>query len=853
MRGYSASAAHPATLAACRHLIWWAWLSVTPFSSFARGRPWVWGLVGAYAAALLVSKALHDPEAAPSAPAGTTLVTVPAVEGIRRAGAPVRLAVRDLRPRGASHRTPLVLVHGSPGSGDVFRGLTNRLGTDRRLLVPDLPGFGASSTRIPDYSFRSHARYLLELLDRLGVERAHLLGFSMGGGVVVQMAAQEPSRVASIVMVSAIGVQEMELLGQYHLNHAVHALQLGAVWGLRTLAPPGESFDTAWSYARNFYDSDQRPLRAALRAVVMPMLIVHGRHDAQVPVEAAVEHARLVPQAQLMLVDTDHFMTFQDPGRLVPGVRSFLDQVDAGAAPTRAQAQPGRLRRAAARFDAGLVPRATGVTAVVLGALLAVASAALGGWAVAGAGVLVAQGRAGLGLALAAVAIGTAMAQRYRFSSRATIRAVARAAAGTAAAATAAPPLLDALQGWSAWAQAVLVIVLIAPAAWLLTMAASHRGRRLLLSSWRRLTRWEFWPIWAAYLPVAAYIVWLMVKHRGVTLVTAANPAIPGGGIVGESKFAILRGLAGSPANVAASALLEGDWPPGVKLARTEAFMRGHGLSLPVVLKPDAGQRGSGVVVIRTHDALVAALGAATVDTVVQEFVGGEEFGVFYCRRPSEPRGRILSITRKQLPTVRGDGVRSLERLILDDERAVCMARFHLREQQSRLAELPPRGEIVSLGDCGSHCRGAIFLDGSALRSEALEAAVERVAAAFQGFYFGRFDLRAPSAGALRAGRDFKILELNGVTSEPTHIYDPAVPVREAYRALFEQWRLAFAIGAENVARGAGKTSLFELARLAWRSRREARRHLTARAVIPTPARAGSRRPQSAPQPGNPA
>lgn len=761
------------------------------------------------------------------------LVVVPAVDGIRRTAAPVRLAYRDVRPRGTSQRTPLVLVHGSPGSGDVFRGVTERLGTDRRLLVPDLPGFGSSTARIPDYSFRAHARYLLDLLDRLGVPCAHVLGFSMGGGVALEMAAQDSRRVGSVVMVSAIGVQEMELLGQYHLNHAVHGLQLTGMWGLQHLVPHRGSFDGGWSYARNFFDSDQRPLRAALQAFDGPMLIVHGRRDPLVPVEAAVEHARIVPQAQLTLLDTDHFMTFQDPRRLAPVVSSFLEQVDAGAAPTRATAPPARLQAAAAPFDERSVPRASAVTAAVLGALLAVASATLGGWAAVGAGVLMAQGRAGFGLALAAVIAGTAAAYavRPRFSALLIVRALALAAGGTVAGAVAAPPLLDALQGWSAWPQVVLVTLSIAPVAWLLTTAASYRGRRLLVSSWRRLTRWEFWPLWAAYVPVAAYIGWLMVKHRSVTLVTAANPAIAGGGVVGESKFAILRGLAGSPANVAASALLAGGSPPDVKLASTEAFMRRHGLTLPVVLKPDAGQRGSGVVVVRTHDALVVALGATHVDTVVQEFVGGEEFGVFYYRHPSEARGHILSITQKQLPTVRGDGIRSLERLILDDERAVCMARFHLHQQASRLGEVPPAGAVVSLGDCASHCRGAIFLDGSALGSGALEAAIDRVASALPGFFFGRFDLRAPTAGALREGRDFKILELNGVTSEPTHIYDPAVPLREAYRVLAEQWRLAFEIGAENVARGARKTSLLELARLAWRYRRDARHHLSAASV----------------------
>jgi hypothetical protein len=177
-------------------------------------------------------------------------------------------------------------------------------------------------------------------------------------------------------------------------------------------------------------------------------------------------------------------------------------------------------------------------------------------------------------------------------------------------------------------------------------------------------------------------------------------------------------------------------------------------------------------------------------------------------------RGRILSITEKRLPSVTGDGRSRLEELVLQDPDTIGMARFHLRRQARRLTDVPAAGQIVSLGDCGSHCRGARFYDGGSLVTDALEDAIEAMAARFEGFYFGRFDLRAPSLDAFRRGEDLTILELNGVTAEVTHIYDPAVSLLDAYRALFEQWRLAFEIGEANVARGARVWSIAELAGL---------------------------------------
>jgi hypothetical protein len=357
----------------------------------------------------------------------------------------------------------------------------------------------------------------------------------------------------------------------------------------------------------------------------------------------------------------------------------------------------------------------------------------------------------------------------------------------------------------------------------------TYRRRRLLYSSWLRLTRWEFWPPWVAYAPVAGYVAGLMVKHRSLTVFTAANPSILAGGFVGESKIDILRGLA--PQHVARSACIEGPLDVETKRARVRAFMRASRVTLPVVLKPNEGQRGSGVVVARSWDALDAYLAQSRLDTIVQEYVSGLEFGVFYYRRPSESHGRILSITEKRLPYVTGDGRRTIEALVLEDPETIGMARFHLEQQRDRLQDVPKAGDVVPLGDCGSHCRGARFHDGASLLTPALERVFDDIAARFEGFYFGRFDVRVPSIDAFRRGEHITVIELNGVTSEATHIYDPAVSVTDAYRVLFEQWRLAFDIGAVNAARGARLSSVRDLVRLVIRYRQQSRGHLVSRAA----------------------
>jgi pimeloyl-ACP methyl ester carboxylesterase len=699
-------------------------------------------LVGAYAAAWLATAMVRERGAAPSVPPGTNMLALPAVDGAMRSTRIVRLAYRDSAGT-APGATPIVLLHGSPGDAAVFDRLAGSL-HQRRVIVPDLPGFGSSSHDLPDYSFHAHAIYVADLLRHLALSKVHVLGFSMGGGVALTLADAQSSRVASVTLLSAIGVQEMELFGAYHANHAVHGAQLGALWALRTLVPHTGWLDEALPYARNFYDSDQRPLREILRRLDPPVLIVHGRRDPLVPVEAAIEHARLVPQSELRVFDENHFMLFADTAVVAPPVLAFLDRVDRHAAPTRATASARRVAMAAAPFSFRDVPMTRRLNLAVLAA----------------------------------------------------------------------------------------VAILSGAVSWSILLAASYRRRRLLLSSWRRFTRWEYWPVWAVYPPVALWVAWLAVKYRSATLFTAANPAIPSGGVIGESKFAILLGLGQPAAWIARSGVVAEELSIPARIAMADAFMAAHGLSLPIVLKPDQGERGAGVKVVRCRAELEAYLEHARGDTIVQEYVSGVEFGIFYVRRPSAVRASIVSMTEKRLPAVVGDGRRTLEALILDDPRAVCMARFHLAAQRSRLTTVPPAGMTVSLGDCGSHCRGAEFLDGRRWLTTELEDAVEAVARRFDGFYFGRFDVRAASCEALARG-EFTVIELNGVTSEPTHIYDPAVTLVEAYRALFEQWSIAFEIGAANARAGAPVTSARTLV------------HATLSAVWrPTRSRRLRRRPQ---------
>ena len=330
----------------------------------------------------------------------------------------------------------------------------------------------------------------------------------------------------------------------------------------------------------------------------------------------------------------------------------------------------------------------------------------------------------------------------------------------------------------------------------------SFRGRRLLLSSYLRLTRWEYWRPPVFYLPVIVYCLYLGMRHRSLTLFTASNPGIPEGGFREESKAQILESLKDGNPHIARHRLIRASNPRDRRIRMSADFMQELGLSYPVVIKPDVGQRGEGVAIVHSEEALQRILTEREEDLIVQEYVAGVEYGVFYYRFPDEDSGRILSITAKRLPQLTGDGKSTLEELILRGPDTVGMARFHMRRHRENLMLVLKEGETFPLVEVGDHACGTVFLDGNAVWTPELEAAIDRLSKRFDGFYFGRYDLRTPSIEDFRKGRNFKIVELNGVTSEAAHIYHPGNSIWYAYRILMHQWRLAFEIGAANRKRG---------------------------------------------------
>ncbi len=320
------------------------------------------------------------------------------------------------------------------------------------------------------------------------------------------------------------------------------------------------------------------------------------------------------------------------------------------------------------------------------------------------------------------------------------------------------------------------------------------------------------------------WVAWLSLRHGHPLACLAANPGIAhGGGLVDESKSAIAAGFVGTGTSTGRHAHTRLIAPNGTPEARAaqalDLIASDQALGgFPVILKPDAGQRGHGVRLARTPDDVHRYFLHTARAVIVQEYhPGPEECGIFWIRRDvqavtpsattatrgnSNREGFIFSITRKQFPVIQGDGLRTLAALIRDHPRFRRQAHvFETRLGPTALARVPAAGEAVRLGEAGNHAQGCRFSDGLDLLTPALEDAIDHIARSFRGdrglpIDFGRFDIRYESDDALRRGEGFRIVEFNGTSAEATALYDPDRGLRFAYGLFFRQWAHLYRLGA---------------------------------------------------------
>jgi 2-succinyl-6-hydroxy-2,4-cyclohexadiene-1-carboxylate synthase len=255
----------------------------------------------------------------------------------------------------------LVLLHGYTGRGSDLDGLASVSAAEFEVLVPDLPGHGASAARVLEdgYDFDACIDDLVATLDATGHQRAHWLGYSMGARLALGCAVRHPERVASLVLIG--GRAGIEDEGEREARRLTDLALAGRIeaGGIESfvdewLAQPlfdsqrrlGEAFLAAQRRAR--LDNDPRALAAALRVlgpgaqpplhealagVRVPVLLVAGELDRKfVPLAHAL--ASRLPQAEVCEIpNAGHAVHLEHPEALERAVHDFLRRFSDPARP----------------------------------------------------------------------------------------------------------------------------------------------------------------------------------------------------------------------------------------------------------------------------------------------------------------------------------------------------------------------------------------------------------------------------------------------------------------------------------------------------------------------------------------
>lgn len=262
------------------------------------------------------------------------------------------------------HRTgrgrPLVLVHGYLMSHFAWRGIIPELAKDHDVIAIDLPGFGESDRPSPT-DFRYDAAGYLEtvvgVLDALGLERASIIGHSMGGGIALYTAARQPSRIDKLVVIDSLSypypvpVEGRVILAPYvgsfvfktlYTRSIIRRYFVGQIYGDKSLVTD-ELVDYVWerlnrpggfdaAHACLKFVSDPSAVARSLRAIRAPTLIIWGERDRLFSPDNARRLQSDIPGAQVEIIaGSAHVPMDERPAELMQKLGPFL----AGVEPAR--------------------------------------------------------------------------------------------------------------------------------------------------------------------------------------------------------------------------------------------------------------------------------------------------------------------------------------------------------------------------------------------------------------------------------------------------------------------------------------------------------------------------------------
>ncbi|HMB21713.1 MAG: alpha/beta fold hydrolase [Chloroflexota bacterium] len=210
--------------------------------------------------------------------------------------------------------TPLVLLHGYPLDHHLWDEVAPLLEDTFDLILPDLRGFGESTTVDSFYAMEDFASDIAGLLDQLRIQKAAIAGHSMGGYVALAFARLYPERVLGLGLVASQAAADPPDRKEARYKSAAEVAEYGVASVVETMAPKFTTNKRLQDFARQSMEQQQPAAYiSALKAMaervdstpilssfVFPVVLIHGDADGLIPIDRAREVKAALPQAHLV-------------------------------------------------------------------------------------------------------------------------------------------------------------------------------------------------------------------------------------------------------------------------------------------------------------------------------------------------------------------------------------------------------------------------------------------------------------------------------------------------------------------------------------------------------------------------
>ncbi|MEX0345857.1 MAG: alpha/beta fold hydrolase [Rhizobiaceae bacterium] len=225
---------------------------------------------------------------------------------------------------GTAAGTPILMIHGGLAHADVWGNITADLSKDYRVIVADTRGHGRSTNDGSEYTYETLAKDYIALLDHLGVDKVHLVGWSDGANIGYVISGTNPERLASHF--AHAGNVTLAGIDPEAGNNEVFGGYIGMMAAdYAKLSPTPDGFQAFLDGVVKMWGTDKPGGMEALKSVTVPTLVVQSQYDEGILMEHSKQISETIPGADLLVLkDLSHFASFQAPDEYAAAVREFV-------------------------------------------------------------------------------------------------------------------------------------------------------------------------------------------------------------------------------------------------------------------------------------------------------------------------------------------------------------------------------------------------------------------------------------------------------------------------------------------------------------------------------------------------